>query len=63
MQVNNELDDESLHSGSIGGLEIDREFSCGNSVIVRFMVGKKQNSAVYYVGKIEEISGRVEKVK
>lgn len=31
-------------------------------MLVRLMVGKKQNSAVYYVGEIEEISGRVAKI-
>ena len=62
IQLNDESDDESLHCGSISEFETDEELSCGNFVLVRFMVGKKQNSAVYYVGEIEEISGRVAKI-
>jgi general stress protein 26 len=55
MQFNDKSDDKSLYGRSISELETDEEFSHGNFVLARFMVEKKQNSAFYYVGKIEEI--------
>ena len=62
MQLIDDLDDESLHIGSVSELQTDKEFSPGDFVLVRFMVGKKPNSAVYYVGQIEEVSGRLAKI-
>ena len=62
MQLIDDSDDESLHIGSVSELQTDEEFSPGNFVLVRFMVGKKPNSAVYYVGQIEEVSGRLAKI-
>jgi len=62
MQLIDNSDDESLQIGSISELKTDEEFSPGNFVLVRFMVGKKPNSAVYYIGETEEVSGRLAKI-
>ena len=59
MQLNEELDGKSLYSGGISELETDKEFSSGNFLLLKLMVGKKQNFAVY---QIEEMSGRVVKI-
>ena len=62
IQLIDNSDYESLHTRSISELGTDKEFSPGNFVLVRFMVGKKPNSAVYYVSEIEEVSGRLAKI-
>ena len=62
MQLIDDSDDESLRIGSVSELQTNEEFSPGNFVLVRFMMGKKPNSAVYYVGQIEEVSGRLAKI-
>ena len=46
MQLIDNLDDESLHIGSVSELQTNKEFSPENFVLVRFMMGKKPNSAV-----------------
>ena len=62
MQLIDNLDDESLHIGSVSELQTDKVFSSGNFLLVRFVVGKKPNSAVYSVGEIEEVSDRLAKI-
>ena len=59
MQLIDDSDDKSVHIGSVSEVETDEEFSPGNFVFVRFVLGKKPNPAVYYVGEIEEVSGRL----
>ena len=54
MQLIDDSDDESLHIGSVSELQTNEEFSPGNFVLVRFMMGKKPNSAVYYVGQMKK---------
>ena len=43
-------------------LRLTKRKNSRNFVLMRFMVGKKPNSAVYYVGEIDEVSGRLAKI-